>query len=457
MLAAALLMTAACNKTEKAPEIKESIRFAIPVQTKAYTDPADHDAVFQVRDILNNESIPHIDNTLLYSGGDWVYGTGAQDQYKWRVGLHNLFGWLETDGFAQTTSYFGSAPTLIGTTLTIPAVSMTNQTKQYDFVYSQSVQRNTRANDYSDVPLVFKHLFAQVAISFVADPNLLDAENPTVYEVYLNENFKNKKSATISFANAGDPTVTYNDETLTGLFATKSTALSSGVVFSKTSAAFDVLSQSQTGSKAFYFIWPQTAADLQSTTAPVITVKYLYPGEGSPRVIKMPFPNGTSWEAGYKYSYTITYMGGILKINEAVLPWDYNSTDGLEASSQSAVASWLGWDTETCTVAGQTATFKSSSTPVHGIFRINSPTSCTYSIELTGANAGNFTISGGGSGTIGTGPGEIKPGQNIDFYIETNGASAGDETNLVFSVTAGGRKINIDSEIQKDGQFTIKL
>lgn len=171
----------------------------------------------------------------------------------------------------------------------------------------------------------------------------------------------------------------------------------------------------------------------------------------------MPFPNGTSWEAGYKYSYTITYMGGILKINEAVLPWDYNSTDGLEASSQSAVASWLGWDTQTCTVAGQTATFKSSSTPVHGIFRINSPTSCTYSIELTGANAGNFTISGGGSGTIGTGPGEIKPGQNIDFYIETNGASAGDETNLVFSVTAGGRKINIDSEIQKDGQFTIKL
>lgn len=456
MLAAALLIIAACNKSEKAPEVKESIRFAIPVQTKAYTDPADKDAVFQVRDIYNGSTVK-INNTLAYKNGDWTYGTGAEDQYKWTNGTHNLFGWLETDGFAQTTSYFGSA-TLSGTTLTIPAVSMTNQTKQYDFVYSQSVQRNTRANDYSDVPLVFKHLFAQVAIAFVADPNLPAAENPRVYEVYLNDNFKNKKSATISFASAGDPTVTYNDETLTGLFAAKnSTMAASGVVYSASSAAFDVLSQTQSGSKAFYFIWPQTAADLQSTTAPVITVKYLYPGEGTPRVIKMPFPNGTSWDAGYKYSYTINYMGGILKINETVLPWDYESTTGLEASSQSAVASWLGWDTQTCTVVGQTATFKSSSTPVHGIFRINSPTSCTYSIELTGANADKFTISSGGNGTIGTGAGQIKPGQNIDFYIETNGASAGNETNLVFSVTASGRKINIDSEVQKDGQFTIKL
>lgn len=456
MLAAALLITAACNKTEKAPEVQESIRFAIPVQTKAYTDPADHDAVFQVRDILNGSTV-HINNTLVYKNGAWTYGTGDEDQYKWQASTHNLFGWLETDGFAQTTSYFGSAPSLSGTTLTIPAVSMTNQTKQYDFVYSQSVQRKTINNDYSDVPLVFKHLFAQVAISFVADPNLPAGEEPTVHEVFLNNNFKNKKSATISFANAGDPTVTYNDETWAELFAEKSTALSAGIVYSPSTPAFDVLSQTQSGSKAFYFIWPQTAADLHNH---VITVKYDFPqppAAPEAREIHMGFPNGTSWEAGYKYSYTINYMGGILKINEAVLPWDYESTTGLEASSQSAVASWLGWDTQTCTVAGQTATFKNSSTPVRGIFRINSPTSCTYSIELTGANKDKFTISSGATGTIGTDAGEIKPGQNIEFTIATNGATAGDETNLIFSVTAGGRKINIDSEIQKDGQFTIKL
>lgn len=461
MIAAALLVTVSCNKSENTSGNEESIRFAAPVQTKAYSDPADHSYVFQVRDILNNGVTPHINNRLAYANGAWGYATGEQDQYKWNNGSHNLFGWLETDGYVNSATYFGSAPSLSGTpptTLNIPAVNMTNVTKQYDFVYSQSVQRNTIANDYSDVPLVFKHLFAQVGISFKADPALDPSENPTIYEVYLNSHFKNKKSATISFASAGDPAVVYNDEASTGLFADKNSSMaSSGIVYGASTTAFDVLSQTQSGSKSFYYVWPQTAADLQSVSDPVITVKYLFPGEGSAREIEMPFPAGTSWEAGKKYSYTISYMGGILKVNETVLPWDYESTDGLEASTQSAIAAWIGWDTGTCTVSGQTATFKNSSTPVRGIFRINSPTSCTYSIELEGANANKFTISSGGSGTIGTGAGQIKPGQNIEFYIATNGATSGDETNLVFSVTVGGRKYNIDSEIQRDGQFTVKL
>ncbi len=460
MLAAALLITAACNKSEKAPEVKESIRFAIPVQTKAYTDPADHDAVFQVRDILNGSTV-HINNTLAYKNGAWTYGTGAEDQYKWNGGTHNLFGWLETDGFFNSTSYFGSEPSLSGTTLTIPAKTMTSTTNQYDFVYSQSVQRKTINNDYSDVPLVFKHLFAQVSILFKADPNLPALENPTVYEVYLNENFKNSKSATINFAAAGDPVVTLTPQAYDALFTAKNaTMASSGEVFSASTTPFDVLTQAHNAVPTSFFIWPMGEEELEKANSSerVLTVKYLFPGEGSPRIIHMNFPAGTSWQAGYKYSYTITYMGGILKVSEAVLPWDYENTTGLSADSQSAMASWVGWDSSTCTEAGQTVTFKSASTPIRGIFRINAPTSCSYSISLTGANADKFSISSGASGTIGTGAGEIKPGNNIEFNISAlTGATAGDEANLVFTVTSSGRTVNIDSEVQKDGLFTIKL
>lgn len=458
MIAAALLVTAACNKSENTSGNEESIRFAAPVQTKAYSDPADHSYVFQVRDILNNGSTPHINNKLAYANGEWGYATGEQDQYKWNNGSHNLFGWLETDGFFNSTTYFGSAPSLSGTTLTIPAKTMTSSTNQYDFLYSQSVQRNTIANDYSEVPLVFKHLFAQVSIQFLVDPS--SPENPKVYEVYLNNYFKNRKSATINFASA-DPVVTLTPQAYDALFTAKNATMeASGEDFTDATTPFDVLTQTHSATPTTFFIWPMDESELvkENPLERVITVKYKIDSELSPRTIHMGFPKGTSWRAGYRYAYTISYMGGILKVNETVLPWEYNNTTGLTADAQSAMASWVGWDSATCTESGQTVTFKSASTPVRGIFRINSPTSCTYSISLTGTNADKFSISSGASGTIGTGVGEIKPGNNIEFKVSAlTGATAGDEANLVFTVTKDGRTINIDSEVQKDGFFTIKL
>ena len=454
---ALLSMAAACNETETSREVTETIRFAGPVQTKAYTDAADHAAVFYVRDYFNGGAgttpALHINNTLAYNGS-WGYGSGSADQYEWKNGLHNLFGWLKTDGIYRTESFFSSDPSLDGTTLSIPAKALTNQTDQYDFLYSQSVQRNTAENDYSEVPLLFKHLFAQVAISFIADPNLPAGQEPRIYEVYLNNSFANKKSATINFENEGDPEVTYTAEAFQTLFAAKnSTMASSGVVYDPSTLPFDVMAQLQSAAKAYYFVWPMEASELEN----VLTVKYLYPGEGSAREITMSFPAGTSWQAGYKYAYTISYLGGVLKVKESVMPWDYTSTSGLSVETQSAVAAWIGWDTSTCDVSGQTATFKTASTPVRGIFRINSPTSCTYAITLTGTNAGKFSITSGASGTIGNGTEDIKPGENITFEISAlEGASSGDEANLEFTVTVGGRTISLDSEIQRDGQLTIK-
>ena len=450
-----LSVALSCSKSGNDPEAAESIRFAGPVQTKVFTDPAGTSSVFYVRDIFN-ETTTHIDNLLKYNDEDmdWGYGSGDKDQYKWRNGLHHFFGWLKTDGIVQTASFFGSDPTLAGTTLSFPAKNMTNATAQYDFLYSQVIQRNTSSNDYSEVPLIFKHLFAQVAITFVADPDLPELENPTVYEVYLNESFRNKKAASISFASPGDPEVTYTiPREFESLFATKnSTMASSGIVYSPTTTPFDVLSQTQSHISAFYYIWPMTEEELSETD--VITVKYK-PGSGVTRTVDMSFPPGTSWQAGHKYSYTISYMGGILIVNQEVLPWDYSSATGLQADSQSAMASWAGWDSATCTESRQTVTFRSSDIPVHGIFRINSPTSCTYNVTLS--NTEKFSIEGG-SGTIGSGSGQINPGQNIEFYISAKpGAAVGDQTGLTFTVTTAGRTINIDSEVQKDGLFTITL
>ena len=308
---ALILLTASCNKTEDAAAPVGGIRFAGPVETKA-TDAADHSDIFQVRDWYNNSSYL-IENTLEYKNNTWDYGTS--NTYEWKNGTHKFFGWLQKDGSYTTSSLFGSGFNLTGTTLNIPKLTMNNQVRQYDFLYSNVVERSTYDNDYSDVPLVFNHLFAQVAISFKISPTTADSERPiTLYQVYINDNLKNSKSASIDFSAAGKPAVTYDNVSSDGLFATPADFSTLGD-YDKTSIPIDVLGQIQIANKAFYYVWPTDEADLQN----VITVVYKIDGDSYTRTSVMSFPAGTKWEAGNKYQYTITYMGGILKIVDSVL------------------------------------------------------------------------------------------------------------------------------------------
>ena len=105
---------------------------------------------------------------------------------------------------------------------------------------------------------------------------------------------------------------------------------------------------------------------------------------------------------------------------------------------------------------------------IHGMFKIYSPTQCTYHINLT-QNADYYTITPNdgtnihvGMGSIGSSVGDILPGVNIDFYIsarDEDRPAAGNPpitAELSFSVQAsGGREFSLDSELQRDGAYTI--
>ena len=457
---ALILLTASCNKTEDAAAPVGGIRFAGPVETKA-TDAANHSDIFQVRDWYNNSSYL-IENTLEYKNNTWDYGTS--NTYEWKNGTHKFFGWLQKDGSYTTSSLFGSGFNLTGTTLNIPKLTMNNQVRQYDFLYSNVVERSTYDNDYSDVPLVFNHLFAQVAISFKISPTTADSERPiTLYQVYINDNLKNSKSASIDFSAAGKPAVTYDNVSSDGLFATPADFSTLGD-YDKTSIPIDVLGQIQIANKAFYYVWPTDEADLQN----VISVVYKIDGDSYTRTSVMSFPAGTKWEAGNKYQYTITYMGGILKIVDSVLPWDYVE-EVTSVEEQSVMAQWMGWDASTCVVNDTDITFTTypAGDPkagklkkIHGMFKIYSPTQCTYHINMT-QNADKYTIENG-TGTIGPAAGDFTPGTTIDFYItaDDDDRPAAGQPNIIsglsFSVTAsGGRDYSLDSELQIDGPFNI--
>lgn len=455
-----MLLALSCSKTDQATAPAEGIRFAGPVETKA-TDAANHSDIFQVRDWYNNSSYL-IENTLEYKNNTWDYGTS--NTYEWKNGTHRFFGWLQKDDSYTTSSLFGPSFGLSGTTLNIPSLTMNNQVRQYDFLYSNVVERSTYDNDYSDVPLVFNHLFAQVAISFMISPTTADGERPiTLYQVYLNNNLKNAKSASIDFSTAGKPTVTYDNEAADGYFATPANFESLGQ-YDRNSVPIDVLGQIQVASKAFYYVWPTEEADLQD----VITVVYRIDGDSYTRTSVMSFPKGTKWEAGNKYQYTITYMGGILKIVDSILPWDYSETT-TSVEEQSVMAKWMGWDSSTCSISGTDISFTTypAGDPnagklkkIHGMFKVYSPTQCTYRINMT-QNASKYTIEHG-TGTIGSASGDIAPGATIDFYISADDDDRPDPgqpditSGLTFSVTvSGGRDYSLNSELQIDGPFNI--
>ena len=470
----ALLAVPACSRIENTPKTaeKEGIRFAAPLQTKA-TDAVNTTSVFQVRDWYNDTQY-HINNTLRWNATEsrWVYGTAAN--YVWTGGNHLFFSWLEHNENYSTSAFFGTGLSASGNTLTIPAKALTTSTQQYDFMYSNPVSRNTSANDYSDVPLVFNHLFAQVAISFQISNQTPDGEQPIfLHGVYLNDDFINSKQTVITFNDDGTADVAFNNASKAGAFSDRTDF--GGMSYGKGATPVDVLSQQQSITKDFYYFWPAEEAELSD----VITVVYQIDGETDPvtgnpyiRTSKLSFPNGTTWKGGHKYSYTVTYMGAIFKVEETVLDWDYTE-QAASVENQSAMATWVDWDSSSCTISGRNITFKTDTQgrlmPIHGMFKIFSPTQCTYHINLS-QNASYYSFNhdfGSGivdtsTGSIGTSTGDIHPGTTIDFYIyadDDDRPAAGQPditADLSFSVQAsGGREFSLDSELQRDGAYTI--
>lgn len=487
-----LLILSACGKTgaDPVPVGAETIRFAGPLQTRA-TVNADERSVFQVRDWYDNTR-HYIENTLQYTDPSWDYGTPpAAPGYIWTQGSHLFFGWLQQNNVYTTPNFFGAGGvTLDGTTLTIPPTTLNTGTRQYDFLYSDAVRRSSGGSD--PVQLVFRHLFAKVSVSFqvtgetdvialqkvyLAGADEADPENG----LYVQDAtpFKNRMGVEIEFGGADGVTVSYDVENAEadGYFADPvsfddAESFPLCVSMDKNSIPIDVLSQTQSYDAVSYLMWPRTWSDSEK----VIIVKYQV--GGVEHTACMSFPKGTVWEAGHEYHYRVTYMGGYIQIQESILPWEAEDpvSVGGEAAEQPLMASWLGWDSQSCTVSGKdrtVATFldepdlgdadrdgnREELKPVLGRFRIYSPVECEWQVALKGEGSGSFSISpSGGTVSETEGEGSTLPGANIEFFISALEPAGSDVTvGLTFTVTYNGRTYSLDSEIQKDGDFQIIL
>ena len=491
-----LAVLPSCQKNTTSERNVPAIRFSVPsVQTRA-TDAAPEEDVFQVRDYYSGGI--HLDNSIGYNSQKkvWDYRMPYEEGEEplWLTGTHKLFGWLSSDG-ELALDWFGSAPSLSGTTLSIPAKALTNQTWQMDFLYSDVVERSTSdPGFYEDVPLVFNHLFSRVALYFRVK-QVSEGETFNLKRVYLADAFKNSNSASINFSSAGTPSVTYGTPSANALspfITTKANFNING--YNASSTPVDILAQNQSPVAASYLMWPLGTGDLTGDGNKNIVVEYTITSNGTESQVKtssMAFPAGTSWKAGCSYSYAVEYMSGIIRVVENVVDWDQTISQN-NGEVVAAVASWMGWNTKSYDFENSAGIspyndefdviFKKTGSAfqtIHGFFRIDSPKECTFTIELEDTDKNCYTIRPNNGTDTHTGFGHIVTaldpenrkdnahgyylaGQKIDLYldVDTGGYSGGQksvQTSFSVTVSDGGtnRVINLNSEMQRYGKFNI--
>ena len=241
-LAAAVFLAAAlssCAKmrveTEEIRPAGTPIRMAVSsegTQTKALFDATSFAAkgnVLQIWDVYFNSVVApqaYIEGTNVVSTGTtgavWPFKEGdAVKHYYWtKTGTHRFYGVLVKDnsGSAPLTPTTGWGFDAAHKVYSVPTTTLTLTSPQFDFVYSNVIERNLDNGDPTTaVPLKFNHLFSAFGFTFKND----SPSNFNIKSVSLKVG--NKAAATIDYSNVWDknfapadaenwnPAVTYSD------------------------------------------------------------------------------------------------------------------------------------------------------------------------------------------------------------------------------------------------------
>lgn len=447
--------------------------------TKAMLNDADlkeNGSKIQVYDLLsgytgttiegwNPADEPYIDEEIIYNGNTvWEYASNGI--YPWTVnGIHKFFGYLTYDKKSdlKVTDLVGTGQlTLNGTTLTVPSITFNTTAKQFDFLYSDLVQRNAADKDYSVVPLTLKHLFTAISV---------EVESKTDTKVKLKniyfEGLKNKKSATISFASPS--TVSFGTSSADGLFFPEMTG--DGVDLEEDDVYNPFTGQKNPNpyTRTYFMLWPQSIDDIAPTNLDtehdgfthlssdsLIVVSYDLEVDGNweHHDTRIKFPK-QAWEAGKKYHFTIQFSDKLILLTTKVIPWDYNEYDIDYSEGSVVVPTGLKFDQSTCNINNDTkvVTVVSGKNPI-GTFTIMAPVGGIWKVGMTG-DTEYFTITPS-SGTIDP---QRTEGGRVTLTVTPNLSlerPTDKQIKLKFTVTASERDIDAQSEINRD-DWTILL
>lgn len=445
-LPVALAMLAACTVTAPdtpSPSIEVNAGVSDVSLTKAPLGSADlaTGSAIKLYDVIGTSFTRHIDGkTTTFNGTKWNIADAGENGYQWKSsGVpaldmdHNFFGWLTTDKDGLTAAgLFGSAPAITPNspddgiyTVTLSKEMLLTST-QFDFSWSDMVQRPATGHNYSIVPLQLHHLFTCFGIKAI---NYSSSE--IVIKSIKLQGLVNNKTATLTYnVNTGDADCSYDDEHGTKTWSGDASALelvgSNITIASAATSAGTVVNnvmtngtgKSTSATDAFFLMWPQTAtemtdhvqkvSDVWSYTQgdPVLVVTYSA-NSGADVVVPVglrPLTSSNGWDAGTRHQLELAFSDKFITLSAEVLPWDYSEPAvDYTASVQVAETGTLAFSG--CVFGtGDNADciFFKNGNPITGYFCLNNPTDATWLISKDG-DFDAFEIDNTAFGTYGDG------------------------------------------------------
>lgn len=384
-----------------------------------------------------NPADPYIDDEVVYDGVEvWKYATNGV--YPWTAnGTHEFFGYLTYDKKSELNVTDLVTPTLSGKTLTVPAITFTTDSKQFDFLYSDLVSRDASRKDYSVVPLNFKHLFTALGIQ-VKNTSSVPVK---VTGVKFN-NLKNKNNASIAYASPS--VVTLGTSEVSGSF------LPSFEAFELTKdKTYDLLKKvANPEANSYFMLWPLTASDVESIEIEVDYSYYIEEVWEAQPTFKRHLSN-LAWEPGKRNNYTLIFSDKRIDLTSIVLPWDYNEYDVDFADGSITGTEHLKFEdhpSSHVSVEGHTYTILDGDA-LRGTFKIQSPIGGTWLVGMKG-DTEYFTI----TPTSGNIDKDVNNGYvSITVIPNTSLPRTEDKKiHFTFTVISSGRDINADSELNYD-------
>ncbi len=323
-LAAAVFLAAAlssCAKmrveTEEIRPAGTPIRMAVSsegAQTKALFDAASFSAagnVLQIWDVYFNSVVApqaYIEGTNVVSTGTtgavWPFKDGddvsSRDKhYYWtKTGTHRFYGVLVKDNSAGLTPASGWG--FDAHVYKVPTTTLTLNSPQFDFVYSNVIERNLDNGDPTTaVPLKFNHLFSAFGFTFENDsPSSFNIKSATL-------KVHDQAAATIDYSDVWDkgfaPTAADNWNpavTYTGLAMSSEAGISGKTGAIQPATCYDMFQGGLITDMANYdkytLIWPQdlTGKTLVINYDMTVTRPYIYYKYDS---------KGGEWEVGFNH------------------------------------------------------------------------------------------------------------------------------------------------------------
>ena len=418
------MVAAVSCKKDQQPESTSpriSISAAMSDGTKAILHEGDLNgkSALQIYDYRGSETVPFINDQVSYpttpNEVTWKWGSEPADGYSWLNGNaridHHFFGWLTTDKSGlKASDLFGTSGLVFpGTgeikTLTVPQTAMTLSSKQFDFCYSDMINRIAEKTDYSTVQIPLHHLFTCFGLKVGNySSNAISISSIKLFGLV------NNKGAKIAYdTEEGKATVTYGTTGLAKLGGTSGVELLGSTINLTTTnpVANNAITATGLGTDAtdaLFLMWPQTAdelniADANAPTTSEAVLQITYKVDGGSNVTKViplrpeswvdgtTHKNTVGWDAGTCHKLELAFTDTQLSLKVTVAPWDlYEPTINYDVETQIKTGGQLKFNTTTCTIdSDNKRIYFKGGNPITGTFTLEKPFNGTWLITKEGS------------------------------------------------------------------------